>query len=276
MTKQRDNFFHPFTASFLPFFEKTETEQANEKLSIIEEVDLDNQPLDEPWIATLFAVLRIFIVIVGLLIHAKALKLVSKETGILSEVTKFFIWTQIIFLPSMVGFIISNDFMYPMNEIVGRWYCTLGWSIFLFGALVITSHSFVIAIMRYFFIIYESKAEKFGKEKAKRLGLYVLILIPLIVLITGALEGSELTWMSFINKCYGNHHKVYLIEHSTISSFEKKVLSLEQEELRSYSSMILAILWRISKTLRSAVVLLMGFNIVEGIIYYKILSHLNR
>ena len=269
-------FFHPFTSSILPFFETNKTDPKNEFDSILEEVDLDYQPLEEPWIATLFAVLRILVVVLGLLIHAKALQMVSKETGLLSEVTKFFIWTQIIFLPSMVIFIITNDFMYPMNEIIGRWYCTFGWSIFLFGALVITSHSFVIAIMRYFFIIYEERAEKFGKEKAKRLGLYILILIPMTVVVTGAMEGSELTWMSFINKCYGNHHKVYLIEHSTISSFDKKVLRLENEELRSYSSMVLAILWRVSKVIRSAVVLLMGFNIVEGFVYYKILSHLNR
>ena len=276
MFNKRNNFFQPFIKSFIPFIITNESNPENSTISILREVDLDYQPLEEPLTATLFAFLRVFVVIIGLLIHVKALKMVNKETGLLSEVTKFFIWTQIVFLPSMVGFIISTDFMYPMNEIIGQWYCTLGWSTFLFGALVITSHSFVTALMRYFFIIYEKKAEKFGKEKAKKLGLYVLILIPMIVVITGAIEGSELTWMSFINKCYGNHHKVYLIEHSTISSFDKKILRLETGELSSYKSMILAILWRISKVIRSAVVLLMGFNIVEGFLYYKILSHLNR
>ena len=276
MMKKRNHFYQPFINSYIPFIVNNEADAENLSFAILRDVDFDYQPLEEPSTATLFAFLRIFVVIIGLFIHVKALKMVNKETGLLSEVTKFFIWTQIIFLPSMVGFIISTDFMYPMNEIVGRWYCTLGWSIFLFGALVITSHSFVTALMRYFFIIYEKKAEKFGKEKAKKLGLYVLILIPMIVVITGAIEGSELTWMSFINKCYGNHHKVYLIEHSTISSFDKKILRLETDELRSYTNMILAILWRISKVIRSAVVLLMGFNIVEGFLYYKILSHLNR
>ena len=276
MMKNRNRFFAPFTSPFLPFFEEHGSEPSKTKISALTDVDLDYQPLEEPWIATLFAFMRMLVVILGLFIHVKALKMVSRETGLLSEVTKFFLWTQIIFLPSMVGFIISTDFIYPLNEVVGRWYCTLGWSIFLFGALVITSHSFVIAIMRYFFIIYEAKAERFGKEKAKKLGLYVIILIPLTVVITGAIEGSELTWMSFINKCYGNHHKVFLIEHSTISSFNKKVAKLEDEELRSYSSMILAILWRVSKIVRATVALLMGFNIVEGFVYYQILSHLNR
>ena len=82
--------------------------------------------------------------------------------------------------------------------------------------------------------------------------------------------------MSFTNKCYGIDHRIFLIKNSINSAIEKKIISLDKDESNTYLDTTLAVLWRISKILRTGIVLFMGFNISEGILYFKILSHLNR
>ena len=84
MFNKRSHFFQPFINSFIPFIITNESNPKNLTISMLREVDLDYQPLEEPSTATLFAFLRVFVVIIGLLIHVKALKMVNKETGLLS------------------------------------------------------------------------------------------------------------------------------------------------------------------------------------------------
>ena len=273
MFETKTQYYHPFEESSLSFSLKEGTISRNMTSCVVEAIDLYYQPLEKPWIATLFAFARIVIVILGESVNIKIWKMIKKETGILSDVTKLFVCTQMVYLPYLVFFIISTDFIHPLYGVIGQWYCTCGWVVFLFGGMIISSHSFVVAFMRYFFIIHETRAKAFGKEKAQNLFFYLSILIPFIFVVTGAIEGTELTWMSFINKCYGKHHKVFLNE---LSGFKQKLLKLGPEESKDHYSIILAILWRVFKTFRTTILLLMGFNTAEGILYYKILSHLNR
>ena len=136
-------------------------------------------------------------------------------------------------------------------------------------------NSFLL-LMRYLFIVREEKIRVYGKEKAKKIFLYLFVSIPLIMVINGAIDGTELTWMSFTNKCYGIDHRIFLIKNSINSAIEKKIISLDKDESNTYFDTTLAVLWRIYKILRTGTVLFMGFNISEGILYFKILSHLNR
>jgi hypothetical protein len=273
MSETKTQYYHPFEESSISICLEDGTKPINTTGCLVEDIDLYYQPLEKPWIATLFAFARILIVIIGEIVNIKAWKMIKKETGILSDVTKLFVCTHMVYLPYLVFFIISTDFIHPLYNVIGQWYCTCGWLVFVFGGMIISSHSFVVALMRYFFIIHKTRAKAFGKDKAKRLFLYLSILIPLTVAVTGAIEGSEINWMSFINKCYGTHHKVFLNE---LSGFKRKLFKLGPEETKDYYHIILAILWRVSKTVRGTVVLLMVFNTLEGFLYFKILSRLNR
>ena len=276
MPIQKEHYYHPFVNSSLALFSTNDTCPENTTGCILQHIDLYYQPLEKPWIMIFFAILRSLIIIASEIIHIKLLKIIKKEKGIVCDIMKLYVCTQMVYLPFLMMSIITTDFIHPVNEVFGRWFCTCSWLVFICGGLITTSHSFIVALMRYFFIVHETKAKKFGKEKAKKIFLQLSIFIPVLIAVTGAIEGSEITWMSFINKCYGNHYKVFLIETSAISGFQKRIFKLGDDELRSSSTIIFAILWRISKILRSSIILMMGFNVTEGILYYKTLSHLNR
>ena len=276
MSEQKEHYYHPFLNVSLALFSTNDTCPENATGCILKHINLYYQPLEKPWIVTFFAFLRLFIIITSEIIHIKLLKLIKKEKCIICDVMKFYVCTQMVYLPLLMLSIITTDFIYPVDDVVGRWFCTCAWLVFTFGGLITTSHSFIVALMRYFFIVHETKAKQFGKEKAKKIFLYLSVLIPVFIVVTGAIEGSEIHWMSFINKCYNNHYKVFLIETSTISGFKKRIFKLGVDELRTSSTIVRAILWRISRIVRTIITLMIGFNVTEGILYYKTLSHLNR
>ena len=145
MSPEQKYFYHPFENSSLQIFIKNHRDHENHTEYLIENIDLYYQPLEKPWIATLFAFLRVLVVVISEMINIKVFKAVKEETGLLSGVTKFFLVTQMIYLPLMMIFIITTDFIHPVNKVIGQWFCTCGWSTFVFGGIIISSHSFKIS-----------------------------------------------------------------------------------------------------------------------------------
>ena len=92
---------------------------------------------------------------------------------------------------------------------------------------MVSFHSCLSATMRYYFIVHTEKVNSFGKERVKNIFLVLSILIPLVVTIWKAIDGSEVDAMSFINKCYSRQHKVFLIETLTVNVFKKSFCEVE-------------------------------------------------
>ena len=130
--------------------------------------------------------------------------------------------------------------------------------------------------MRYFFIIHQEKVEKYGKERIRKIFLALSVCLPLIVAIWNDLDGNELDAMSFINKCNGRHHQVFLIDTSTLNVLKRNFCTFENYDSGGLFSQFWAIFLKVSCFTNKLVQLMIGFNITEGILYYKILSYKNR
>ena len=175
-------------------------------------------------------------------------------------------------------FTTSTDFMHPLNEILGNWYCNLGWFMIYFCWNITSLNSLIIAMMRYSFIVHSERfAIGDNKRKAKRFFLIISVIIPLIMVVWSGLEGSELDMMSFINKCYGKHHKTFLIETSTLDVMKRNFCAFDSYDTGGgILSQLLAIFRRISCIGRTVVLILIALNLTEAIIYYATFSHINR
>ena len=270
MVFNAENLYHPFELSSFGILIR------NQKGQIIEDVNLFHQPVQTPIIAIIFFILKVLILIVGEFLLFKVHRLITKERGILKDVSKLFIVTQMIFWPFWVSFASSTDFIHPMNEVVGQWFCDSGYVLFYFLGNIIISHSFIVALMRYIFIVHRAKVNDYGKEKIEKIFLFLSICLPLIVAIWEGLEGAELDAMSFINKCYGKHHRVFLIETSTLNVVKRNFCWLENYETTHSFSNLVAMLRQISCTAVRSIMIIMGLNIVEGFLYIRIFVHINR
>ena len=267
------NFYHPYYNSSLEFLFAHDLDQTNmSEGEIVDEIDLYYQPLEKPSIVISFFVIKVLVICTGEAISTKLLTSLNKEKALLTDVTKFFIIAQMIFQPIMNVTDLITNLIYPVNEIIGNWYCFLTWLLWGVFMRVGLNNSFVSALMRYFFIVHEKRVNEYGKEKVRRWFLYFSLLTPIIQFTLQALQGSPR--LSFINKCYGNDHRVFLLEASTLNVFKSKFVKLDEPYVGIDSLREITI--RICKIMEAILFILMGFNITESFLYYKIFIKIDR
>lgn len=274
MSPLDEHVYHPFPNSSLGFFPLKHSTQNDE--FILDEVDLYYQPLPSPLTATAFLIVRAIIVAIGELVHVKVFKLIQKENSLVNQVATFYICTEMVYVPFWLVFTTCTDFIHPLNVVIGQWFCTVGWFIIYFCATSLAIHSFIVALMRYYFIFHKERVEAFGKEKVKRVFLFLNIFIPLMMVLWTGIESPETEVFSFLNKCYGKDHKRFLTDLTPGDVFKRSFCMLQTYDKSGPFGELWAIIRRISCMASKIVYLVMGFNLTEAIMYYMILTHLNR
>ena len=172
--------YRPSSNSSFYVFTKPSLSNHSLQGALINDIDLYYQPLAEPTTALVFFISKSGIILAGELVGVKLLMNLKKDNSILNHVTAFFVLTQMVCYPIALVFITANDFLYPVNEVIGKWFCTLGWMVISYCSFVALFYSCIVALMRYFFILNNGKAEAYGKEKAKRHFLIMAVVVPLL------------------------------------------------------------------------------------------------
>ena len=280
--KDKYHFHHPFTKSSFGFFVFLNSDNASQIVSSgfsLEDIDLYYQPLENPIVAISLFTIKIFFIIIGMILCSKVLDMVKKEPSIDSQLLKIFCWIQIIFQPILVFFDLTVNLIHPIDDIIGPWFCSLGWLFYSVSTKFILNHSFFTAMMRYVFIVHNDIVNKFGKQKFKRYFLFLSIAACMFGVLVDGIDNKELSRLSFINKCYGNDHKVFLIESSTLNVLRRKFLEVQGNAIENYVGtwqQIYLILLKFMKMVKTSIFLITGFNVAEGILYFTLFSDMRR
>ena len=248
----------------------------NENGFLLDSIDLYHSPLKSPLLAVISFLTNSSVVLIGVLVQMKALKLINRDKGIMAEICKVYILGLMIGALYWIIFSTITDFVYPVHQVIGQWFCSIGWFVMYVCFTVVSFNSFVIAVMRYFFIVWREKAELYGKQKIKKIFLFLSFFVPLIMTVWMAIDTSEIDGLSFVNKCYGNYHKVFLIEESSLDIPKQKFCLYEENKNYGSFRKIIAIARQISCMTRIAIMTIIGFNFTESIIYYKTIMHMIR
>jgi len=269
-------FYHPFRNPLLGFFIDGDTSSTNISKFTIDDIDMYYQPLEHPTVAFSVFLFKLLVISIGEVVSMKVLEVAKKETSIINQMTILFCITQMIFHPLLLLFDLTVNLIHPIDEVISPWLCHFGWFFYGMSTKIVLYNSFIIAVMRYLFIIYSKTAETYGKEKIKQYFIWLGVLIPLVGVILDGIDHKDLSRLSFINKCYGKDHKVFLIETSTLDVIKRKFWKIEDFVENDSWAIFLSMLHRILRIVKTVIYLIAGFNITEGILYYKLFSHLNR
>jgi hypothetical protein len=280
MGLKSQNLYHPFIKSDLGFFVHDTFSTENDTTFVLENIDFYYQPVEEPAFGILFIVLGLIMLVTAEFIQFKLFFMVKRENGLVKEVTHIYSLSCIIMIPFWLIIPSITDFIHPLNEVIGEWFCFLVRSFAFFHFNIITMHSLIIAMMRYWFIVHEESVRKYGKEKTKRFFAFLSIFIPLFLSIwalADTLAGNiELDPFLFVNRCYGRDHKVFLINISPLEVFNPYFCKFGNYSEKGMYGKILETLQRASCISKTIIYLLMAGNFTEGIIYYRIFSHIKR
>ena len=274
MFLKKENFYHPFIEPYLGFFAYDDRCRDNDTCMVLENIDLYYQPVEEPVVGKTILVIGLISLLLGEVIQFRLLTMVKRENGLVKEVTQIYSLTSIIGYPMLFVISIGTDFVHPLNEVIGGWFCTLAWIVTYFHFIVITFQSFIVAMMRYCFITNEETVKKYGKEKTKRIFVFLSLFIPLIMVILEGIENPELHPFIYINRCYGRDHRLFLLDYSIFQV--PYFCQFQNHSDEGTYGRVLQILRQSSCIFRLVINIFMGFNLSEVIIYYKIFSHIKR
>ena len=200
----------------------------------------------------------------------------KREDSILKQITKTFVYANMTLLTTAIICINVVNFIHSLSLEFTDYICPVLRFLLYLGVNFVSFYSFVSASMRYLFIVHTDEVDKYGKERVKTIFYALSILIPLMVTIWKVLDGSEVDAMSFINKCYGQHHKVFLIETSTVNVFMKSFCQVPNYGNQVGYDKLVAFCKQTFCMASTITMLIMGSNITEGLIYYKLFAHMNK
>ena len=270
------NFHHPFETSDFGFSIENYAPSDNTSVFLVDDIDLYHQPVPDPKLGIIFFMIRTTIIIIGEFIQFKVLKLVEKENGLVNKIAKLYILTLMISSPIWLVFLTTTDFVHSLNEILGKWYCT---SMRLFVYLsfsIIAFHSVSVAFMRYFFIVHEKKIKVYGRKKIEHLFLLLNFFVPVVLVVWDQFDATDLDAMSFLNKCNGLYHKVFLVDTSTLNVVKRNFCQHKIDNENGPMDEMFVAFKRFSCIARKSLIMILGFNFTEAILYYKIFSYIKR
>ena len=245
---------------------------------ILTEVDLPYAALQNSHLAVLYLIIKTIILCLGLYVHIQTLKFLKQESCLVKEVLKAFLYLQMVYWPVKVVFETTTDFIYPMGDIFGEWYCHFGFLWLTYGMTLIVFHSFIVGLMRYTVVVHYKKTLQFGIEKLKRFFYWITILVPLVMTIWGFLGKREISSVPTLNRCYGTHVEAFLVEEDVKTTTMKSFCAFEkyEEEANQPFASTFASWKRIFCIIRTLIYVLMGVNVVEGFFYWRTVKYSNK
>ena len=188
----------------------------------------------------------------------------------LKDISRVFVYAQLVYWPFVFFLICLTNFLHPLNQLIGQWFCTFADISSRFLLMVVLCHSFLAALMRYIIIVHSKTVEVHGKEKVKKIFFCLSIFLPSLITILRSTAVSLRYGASFINKCNGLHHESFLVDTN------KDICEVEgYNEVDSYMA---TILWsrKLACIGTNIATLLFVSNVSEGIIYFRLFAHMNR
>ena len=276
MCVTKKHFYYPYLETDLVLLSNENIFHGNHSLFLVSDIDLYFQPVEETFKGIIYLIIGLFITIVGEIIQFKLLKMVKHENGLVKEVTQFFCISSIIMYPILFLITSATDFLHSLDELFIKWFCPTIWVMHFIFLNIFTSHSFFVAIMRYFFIIHEEKVEKYGKQKIKRIFFSLYLLLPSMMVIFSVIERPEWDPFLYINTCYGRDHILFLKDIEPLDVLNPYFCGSDDIKNDGMIENGIAIIKKILCISKLALSVLMGFNISEGLIYWRIFKHMKR
>ena len=86
MLDTKRHLYHRFLGPSLAFLVNDELEEGDTHDFVIEDIDLYYQPVYEPILASIFGIIKVFLVITGWAVGIKVWKMVNRENGLVSPI----------------------------------------------------------------------------------------------------------------------------------------------------------------------------------------------
>lgn len=170
----------------------------------------------------------------------------------------------------------------PPAFISGSWFCVIFEAFGHTSSVYIGGFSIFVAVIKYWFIVHNANARKFGEDKARRLCLALHLVIPIILAALNSVSNGKIDQIFWVDHCWS-----YKAETEKVRSEKNWSEKLEDlfclnrqydvlEHFKGTTNMVMTTSLRAICGGVKVIYLLFLFNIPEIIFYCLIFRYLNR
>ena len=269
-------FYNPFQESSFSFYSWNDDLKNYSYYNTIDDIDLYNQPVEEPITAITYFAVRFVLVVLAEICNFRVLAIMKTDTSILTDVTKLQACTIMIEMPIRLIFVTLTDFIHPLKDVSGKWVCISYWFFEHLALQIVWFHSLAVALLRYSFIVHDKSVVDFGKEKLKTLFWYLSLGVPFLTILWVASDLQDVLPSNHINKCNGNDHKMFLMRSWSSFGLIATNFRIQNSEMGNNVEKLVAILRKSSRVAHRIWRIFLSLNIAEGFVYYKLIRHMIR
>ena len=169
-----------------------------------------------------------------------------------------------------------SDHVTILSQYTGVWFCYTAGFIYSFSAYLIGFHSFIIALMKYVFIVHSDQVRKFGDEKVKNIFFFVNIVHPIFLAVPTVLTLDLEVYSSLIS-CFGLQDQLIEKYNSSNGIIERMFLCRLTTDENEYSDSYTFYVFKQGFcAIKMIWFLLFSCNIPEGYLYFKIFQTMRR
>ena len=209
---------------------------------------------------------------IGLFAQLKIIKVCKEEKNKTWQIHIFHAITMTILFSSRIVFMAIVYILPSLFTTIGSWVCHLFRFVFLYGFISITSNSFVIASMKFVFIVHSMKALAFGESRIQKLFLGVNLVFPFIISLDSLLPDFQP--FGYISICFNpelwsnsTYENVQWIADGLLKNLIE--IDLQEPHFAIYIKLFLNIF-------RILAFIIAACNFTEALIYYKIFKVMKR
>ena len=216
-------------------------------------------------------IVQVLLFILGLLIQLKTVYISWKDKeGKTWQIHMIHSIALIVYFSFRIPFDNVTDAFPNLSLYTGEWFCYLGTFICMYGISIITLNSLLIAVMKYFFIVHNTKVLKFGEEKTKKGFLILCLTFPLIfaliIVVTKDIDSD-----AYLLSCFGLTDQTLKQYNTWEKKMQKFFLCNLNTEANDISDRYALYVMKQSLcVVKSSVYMSLNTNFPEAWFYYKI------
>ena len=163
-----------------------------------------------------------------------------------------------------------TDYFPQFSEYTGTWVCYVSAFIYTLGLYLIAFHSLVVSLVKYIFIVHQTRVIKFGEDKTKRVFFWINILHPLFLTIPTIYFFDFEAFLSIVS-CFDLEEKLAEVYNTSTGNIERMFMcKLNLEENEELDSPIFYNLQQGFCAAKIIWVVIFSCNIPEAYFYFRI------
>ena len=178
-----------------------------------------------------------------------------------------------------IGFEFVTFFIPHLHEHTGKWFCYVALAANVFGALSIASHSIVISMYKYVYIVHHNLIRRIGADESSTISFWISLFLPAVFTISYVARPEGTTYSSISTCLETKVEKATEVAESSVGKI--KMLLFCGFEDDDYSSMgvfgyFMNITSLIGCFFTSVMIFVCASNVVEAFFYQRIFSFMKR